>query len=160
MNVTDENNTKQWTWLQNTITSPGNATSWPPFHCLSKQNLETSLSWFSGERELQSINNFNLRSASNLNRWRNQQNIIIVIRIKYLILAKNISNFIFFRLGFWPFCGKIFRNKIFSFHFCTNYTILDLYLEYQMQNWINFSFVITFERPKTRLKWKHIRTSL
>ena len=104
------------------MTSPGNAASWPPF--LVFQNRR--------KRERQSINNFNLRSASNLNRWRNEQKIIIVIHIKYLILAKNISNFIFFRLGFWPFCGKIFRDKIFSFHFWTHYTIFDLYLEYQM----------------------------
>ena len=146
MNITDENDTKQWIRLQNTMTSPGNATSWPPF--LVFQNRR--------KRERQSINNFNLRSASNLNCWRNEQNIIIVIRIKYLILAKNISNVIFFRVGFWPFCGKIFRDNIFSFNFWTHYTIFDLYLEYKMQNWINFSFVITFEKTKTRLKWKHI----
>ena len=30
-------------------------------------------------------------------------------------------------LSFWPFCGKIFRDKNVSFHIWTNYSIQDLY---------------------------------
>ena len=53
---------------------------------------------------------------------------IVLLNTKHSII---ISQTIFStNSSFWPFCGKIFCNKInVSFHIWTNYSIQDLYCE-------------------------------
>ena len=45
--------------------------------------------------------------------------IIVLLNIKHLIKVPRII--LYTDSSFWPFCDKIFRVKIFSFHIGTNY---------------------------------------